>query len=299
MPNVPDLLSFGRDYGFILLADLSVAFVMVLALKGLAGLIAGVDPSRELAEKDNPAFGVSLAGSVVAVALMMTGVMEGEPAAGGVWEEAASVAAYGAAGIALMSAARFLFDAVSLQRISVKKLIGEGNLAAGIVDAGNVIASGIALRAVIVWTERYPVSPWLAIPAGYVLSQCVLAAVSFYSLRCRRREGCVQDMIASGNLAVAWNFAGLRVGAALAVTGASGAVHYSGASPLLHVAGAWLVLSFAAVALVLLLVRAADLVLLRGIDTAAETEGQRNVAVGAIQCALTVVMGLVIATLMQ
>jgi len=62
----------------ITLLDLLVAVVMVTCLRKVTGLVANLSTTDELSEKDNFAFGITLAGATLSLALMMTGVLSGE-----------------------------------------------------------------------------------------------------------------------------------------------------------------------------------------------------------------------------
>ena len=64
----------------IVVLDLAVAVAAICALRYLSGLLFGVDSRDELAEKDNFAFGVTLAGGAVAVALVLAAATAGDPA---------------------------------------------------------------------------------------------------------------------------------------------------------------------------------------------------------------------------
>ena len=64
----------------IIALDLAVAVAAICVLRYGAGLLFGVDTKDELAEKDNFAFGIALAGGMAAVALILAGAGSGEAA---------------------------------------------------------------------------------------------------------------------------------------------------------------------------------------------------------------------------
>lgn len=303
---ITDTLIPDSGYLTILAVNLAAAFMMIILVRSLSSLLSHVNAGRELAEKDNPAFGIALAGAVFAVTVMMSGVIYGPPSAT-VTEEIIAVFSYGFAGLALMAVTRLIFDRFLVPGVSVKKLILERNTAAAIADAGNVIASALIVRSAIIWSYGNEISPWIAVPAGYLLSQCVMSLLSFgASLKLKyggKKHGAaasgasvIETALREDNLAVALRFAGMRVGAAFAVTGAAGMIAYAQGYAL-YVALLWFALSVVFVLLIGFLTWAADKVLLAGIDVDDETLRQRNIAVGALQCAITVSVGFLIAML--
>ncbi|MBT5230000.1 MAG: DUF350 domain-containing protein, partial [Methylococcales bacterium] len=50
-----------------------IILLLFISLRLLKGFIANVSTSDEIAEKDNAAFGVSFAGGITALAIMLTG----------------------------------------------------------------------------------------------------------------------------------------------------------------------------------------------------------------------------------
>ena len=62
----------------IIALDLAVAAAAICVMRYGAGLLFGVDTKDELAEKDNFAFGIALAGGMAAVAVILAGVVSGE-----------------------------------------------------------------------------------------------------------------------------------------------------------------------------------------------------------------------------
>lgn len=292
-----EALSLSPHYSAILLINLAIAFALLVALKFISGAISGVNALHELSEKDNPAFGISIAGVAVAITIMMTGVMTGEASAQ-FSTEVMLVTGYGVLGLILMTLTRFIFDRVSMPGFSVKDEILKGNMAAGIVDAGNVIATAIIIRAAMVWIEDTTIYHAAFVVGAYILSQAILSLASLYRLHIfkKRNDKSLQDSIQGGNIALAWRFTGYRLGIAFAITAASGMVPYTLETPV-FTAGLWVGVSIVMMVLVSVLVVLADLVILRKIDVNEEVDKQRNIAIGAIQCAITISVGLIIAAL--
>jgi uncharacterized membrane protein YjfL (UPF0719 family) len=141
----------GRAAGMLAM-DFVIIFVVLLSIRALFGFISGVNATSELASKDNFAFGISLTGATAGVAIMLSGVATGGIARS-FGEEAALMVVFAVVGLVLMWFTRLIFDRVTLPGISVRDEIDRGNTATAIVDAGNVVATAIMIRAIIVWSD--------------------------------------------------------------------------------------------------------------------------------------------------
>ncbi|MDG1847813.1 MAG: hypothetical protein P8J35_04190, partial [Candidatus Marinimicrobia bacterium] len=63
----------GPDGLVYLAIDISIAILLLGAMRFISGLSAKVNSTEELAQKDNFAFGISVAGSVAALGIVLTG----------------------------------------------------------------------------------------------------------------------------------------------------------------------------------------------------------------------------------
>ncbi len=286
----------------IMLEDASIGyyavdFVIMLgfmaALRLLAGSIADVSLSDILAKQDNFAAGITLAGAVVAVAILMMGVVSGE-AGRSYADEVALMAGYGVLAMVLMWVTRKVFDHISLPGVSIHQEILKGNVAAGIVDAGNMIATAIIVRAAMSWVDGSTFLGLAVVVAAYVVSQIILMAATLYRKKVfesRHGKGrTLGNEIADGNTALAIRFAGYRLGVGLAVTATSGLVIYDPALLVMSVI-AWsllaVVMFFAQTSLSIAL----RYILLPGINIGQEVGDQRNIAIGAMEAAIYIGVG--------
>ena len=108
----------------------------------------------------------------------------------------------------------------------------------------------------------------------------------------RHPDNSLEREIAAGNIALAVRFAGHRIGVGLAVTAASGIVVYA----IDNIALSLLIWGVVAIGMFLaqtVIAIAARLVLLPGINVGEEVGEQRNVAIGALEGANYVAIGLV------
>lgn len=278
--------------------DFLIVAAILAGMKKMAGVIGNVSAHDELSERDNFAFGISMAGAVIGVAIMLMGAVSGE-AAKNPAVEALVMFAYAGLGVGLMGVTRIIFDKFSLPDISIHDEIMKGNVAAALVDAGNMIATAIILRAVMVWVDSNSFSGLLFVLGGFLLSQVIMVAATKYrrNVYARRHgEMGVQKQLQDGNAALAVRFSGHRIGIALAVTAASGIVVYTHDQLAISLA-AWIttaIVMFLVLTLLAVVVRKA---ILGGVDVAEEVDKQRNVAIGAIEAAVYVAVGFLLAGL--
>jgi uncharacterized membrane protein YjfL (UPF0719 family) len=285
----------GRAAGMLAM-DFVIIFVVLLSIRALFGFISGVNATSELASKDNFAFGISLTGATAGVAIMLSGVATGGIARS-FGEEAALMVVFAVVGLVLMWFTRLIFDRVTLPGISVRDEIDRGNTATAIVDAGNVVATAIMIRAIIVWSDDVLTTGLIAVFIGYIASQIILTLTAFYRVQLfsRRNKGAqFQEAIRDGNVALALRFAGFQAGIAFGVTAASGlAVYDTISNPVLQ-GLAWSIASLVLSAVLIGLSMIAERFVLAGIDVSEEVDQQRNVGVGLVEVSVYISIGLLL-----
>lgn len=278
--------------------NLAVAVAAMCMLRYGAGALFGVDSRDELAEKDNFAFGVALAGGVLAVALVLAAAATGEPAVD-FPTELGAVLAYAAVGMALLKVGMVLNDAVMFHRFSLKAAVKNQNLAAGTVQAANSVALGVLINGAITWAEGGLLEALISVVVVFLLAQLVLLGVTRAraAIYARRHDGeRWQAAIEGGNTALGVRYAGHLVGTALAASAAGGMVAFvGGAETAAWVAWAgWFVWAALLSAALLGLGVLAQRFILHGIDVVDEVDRQRNVGVAAIEATVFVGIGLVV-----
>jgi uncharacterized membrane protein YjfL (UPF0719 family) len=294
-----DLVYWDNAYNFVLLANLAIAIAILTSIRFVSGAISHINTSKELFKKDNPAFGISLAGTVFAVTIVITGAIYGDPIYT-LQDSVVSVGLYGILGLALMALTRVIFDKIALPKISIRDEIVKGNIAAGIVDAGNVIAAAIVIRTMMVWVEANTLDGITALLFGYIISQILLTATTY--LRTKRLKRLndgkpLQDEIRKGNIALALRFSGRKIGSAFAITAASNMLVFESYDIKV------LLLAWAGVSIVMIILLGglsfiANKVILAGVDTEDEIINQRNAALGIVQCVIYIALGLLLSELM-
>ena len=277
----------------ILFIDLVIAVAMIAALRFLSGVVANVSSTEELATRDNFAYGIAMAGGILSLALMLTGAVSGQPGSTYL-NEIISVLAYGILGLLLIKVGRWMQDKIVLRGIELQDQIRAGNLAAALVDAANTIATGLMLRAVMLWVETDALSGLLLVLSAFVSVQILLAIVASYRgwVYSRRHDGSsLQLALNDGQIALAIRFFGHVIGVALAVTAASGIVAYFTediALALLRWVGVALILTI----FLSLIASLARKIVLLGVDVVEEVDNQNNVGVAAIEAAIAIAVGL-------
>ncbi len=293
-----DFIYWDHSYDFILLLNLVIVTILFTSIRFLAGSVSHINASHELFTKDNPAFGISVAGVFFGVTILLTGTIYGDPESTP-FDSAISVASYGIIGIILMGVTRFIFDKVALPSVHLRDEIVKGNIAVAIADTGNVIAAAVIIRAVMVWITDNSMHGIAALLAGYAVSQFILTAATSARLRIfefKYKGRSTQEELRNGNIALALAFAGRKIGTAFAITVASHLVVYEeyGVMSLLL---PWALLSVFVILLLKVISFVAERMILFGVDRKREVLDQRNIAVGALQAVIYISLSILLAEL--
>ncbi len=283
----------------ITVLDFVISVALVVGLRKLTGLVGNLSTTEELAEKDNFAFGISLAGAIFALSLMLTGVLTGDVATS-LLNEAILLIGYGVLGVLLIKIGRFVLDRWVLRGIEIQKEIKNANVSVALVDVANVVATGIILRAVLGWVEGDLVWSVVALVVAFIVTQVLLSLVSYSRvvIFSKRNKGLDwQKEIAGGNSALALRYMGHIIGASLAVTAASGLVVYNEQN-ILYSLLIWAVAAIDLVVIATLFSFIARKFILNGIDVVVEVDAQRNVGVATIEAVIYLSIGLLLITLL-
>ena len=279
--------------------DVTIAIILLGAMRFLLGLTSQVNSTDELAHKDNFAFGVSVAGSILALGIVLTGAITGENAPSYMME-VIGMLSYGIYGLVLIKVGRVIQDKVALQHLNKAELIKEQNLSIGIIDAAGAIATAIIIRAVLLWVNGLEIATFIAITSGFIVAQAVLVLVT----RIRERnyaknnqEDCLQEALSEGQVALAIRYSGQVISTALAVTAASHFLVYSPDTLIMNLAG-WLVFGIIMTLLVALLTSLAKRIVLWGINLVEEVDQQHNIGVASIEMATSIAIALILSALM-
>lgn len=291
-----NLFYWDHAYDGILLFNLAIVIAIFACIRLFSGSISHVSASEEDFRKDNPAFGISMAGLVFAVTLMLSGTIYGDPART-IEGALISIGLYGILGIFLMIITRVIFDRISLPQISIRDEIVKGNIAAGVIDAGNMIATALIIRAVMTWITTNTLEDISALLIGYVISQIILTGVTFIRIRVfalQNNGSSIQEHFHQENIALAVRFAGRRIGTAFAITAASNIMVYEiyDIQPLLF---AWAAISIVMIIILSLLSFVADRIILYKVAVNKEIISNKNLALGTVQAIIYISLGLLLA----
>ena len=290
------LINFYPDLLAVLLVDLLIAIALLTAFRKLAGLISNVSSTDELAEKDNHAFGFVFAGGMVSLAIVLTGAISGD-AGSNLFNEIVLVTTYGVLGIILMMSARKILDKFALPDINIHDEVMKGNMAAAIVDVGNLIATAIIVRAVMVWIDDTSLFGLVAVIIGFIVSQMVLILVTKYrtSVYAKRHNGeSLQKALEDNHQALAIRYLGHKMGVALAVTAASGFVPYNDENVFIACI-IWGLFSVILTIALSLIAMAARQIILAKINVVEEVDNQKNMGIAYIEAMIYVSIGFLLA----
>ena len=294
-----ELVGVNQELLVYLAIDITIAIILLGAMRFLLGLTSQVNSTEELAQKDNFAFGVSVAGSILALGIVLTGAITGENASSFIME-AIGMLAYGTYGLVLIKVGRVIQDKVALQHLNKTELIKEKNLTIGIIDAAGAIATAIIIRAVLLWVNGLSISTFIAITSGFIVAQAVLVLVtrireSQYAKN--NQEDCLQEALSGGQLALAIRYTGQVISTALAVTAASHFIVYSPETLVVNLLG-WLIFGIIMTLLVSILTALAKRIVLWGINLVEEVDQQHNIGVASIEMATSISIALILTALM-
>lgn len=294
-----ELVGVNQELLTYLAIDVTIAIILLGAMRFFTGLSAKVNTTEELAQHDNFAFGLSVAGSILALGIVLTGAITGE-AASSYLMEVVGMFAYGAYGLILIKVGRIVHDKIALQHLDKTALIKEKNLTIGIIDAAGAIATAIVIRAVLLWVDGLNLSTFIAITSGFIVAQAVLVIVTRIrenQYAKNNQEDCLQEALSKGQLALAIRYSGQVISTALAVTAASHFLIYSPETLVMNLLG-WLVIGIVMTLLVAILTAIAKRIVLWGINLVEEVDQQHNIGVASIEMATSIAIALILTALM-
>jgi uncharacterized membrane protein YjfL (UPF0719 family) len=269
------------DYAALALSFGQVVLgVVVLILAKLAlGVLSPYSTDQEMTSRDNPAFGLAVAGYFAGTAIIYLSAAGSAPLP---LDDGAKVAlaamagnlAWALAGIVALNGSRWLMDRLLVTHVrNDREIIANRNLAAGALECGAYIASATVLAGAI----RQPGgTPWTA-AAIFLLGQCALILTGHLYQRWSGYD--VIAEIRSGNLAAGVAFALTLVALSLVMLKAIGGEFASWAVSLSFFAFD----AIAGLILLLFLRWLAGVALLPGSRLTQEIVRDRNVNAGLIE----------------
>lgn len=287
------------DLAIYLLIDMAVAIALLGGIRFTMGFIDNVDTKDELSQKDNFAYGISMAGAVAAMGIALSGAITGE-LAGSYSIELIGMFAYGIMGLILIKAGRFIHDKFALPDFNKHELILNRNISVGLVDAASVIATAIVVRAALMWVEGLDVNTFIAIISAWIVSQVMLVLITriFEWKFSLHNASNFQKTLETGHIALAIRYTGYLISTAMSVTAASYFIIYDTQALWLGITQ-WALMSLILMLCLTILTMLAKLIVLWGINRRVEVEDQDNIGIATIELTISFSIALLLMALMS
>ncbi|MBY5981341.1 DUF350 domain-containing protein [Ferrimonas balearica] len=284
----------------LLAVELALILVLFVIARYTHGWWSGVSTREELAERDNIAFGISLAGGMTGLCLVLSGVfhLPGPESMG--WK-AAWIGAMGLATLALIRLGRWWYDKLALHQVDKQGLILEGNIAMAMVDAAIAIATATVLLANLRWLGEISLAALFLLCLDYFIALTLLVVITrVLEHRFKRinQGGSLQRALAQDHRAVALRHSAYLLACGKIIATAGALNPYNPATPMLNVGG-WLMWSTIGLALLLALSSGLRYVVLAQIKVSREVELQNNSGIAILDGALVYASALLLANLIQ
>ena len=294
------ITSLGQNsslFGYLVI-DMAVAILLLGGIRFTMGIIGKVDTKDELSQKDNFAYGISMAGAVAAMGIALSGAITGE-LAGSYLIELTGMFIYGLAGLLLIKAGRYIHDKFALPELNKHKQILQRNISVSIVDAASVIATAIVVRAALIWVEGMDLQTFIALLSAWIVSQIMLVIITrIFEWRYARNNGVTfQATLEAGQVALAIRYCGYLISTAMSVTAASYFVEYNVQNIWVGVYQ-WAIMSVLLMVALTLLTMTAKFIVLWGINRREEVEDQQNIGIATIELATSFSIALLLMALM-
>lgn len=295
MQALVNLIPVAPDLWVYLIIDIVIAIILLITLRWLSGKMASINSTDELCAQDNFAFGISVAGRMLALCIVLSAAVASSEKNDYAYA-AMSMLLYGLVGILLIKVGRIAHDKLILNRLDKEHHIRHRNTSIALVDASSSIASALIIRSIMLWVEGADFNALVAILSGFVVTQTILLATTrLYERRFREnnQSGSLQEAFTTGQMALAIQHSGNLLGTALVVTASSSVLSYN---PVGYVSNltSWLIVGLALTLLLTLLVAFAKRLILAGLDLVQEVDQQHNIGVASIELVLSVGIAMIV-----
>ena len=300
METLVKLVPLARDLWVYVAIDVGLALVLLLVMKWLSRSRAKVSVSDELGVKDNFAFGISVAGGMLSLCLVLSSVV-GRHVGQGYEQAAIGMVLFGIIGIFLVKVGRFAHDKIVLDAVDTQHKVSDRNVSVALVDAASLVSSAIILRSIMVWVDGSDVNAMIAIVTGFLVVLTILLIMTrIYEMRyaMQNQNHSFQSALDTGQLALAVQHAGNLLGTAIVVSSAGALLSYSPQGYVSNVTG-WLVTSVVLSLLLWALVAFSKRAVLNGINYQKEVDEQHNVGVAAVELTLSVGLAMIISSVLS
>ncbi len=286
------------DLAVYLVIDLFIAVLLLLAIRALSGFYSKVSVRQELGERDNFAFGISLAGRMLSLTIVLSAVV-GRHIDMGFQEAAVGMLLFGGSGIVLVKIGRFAHDKIVLNRLDKDAMIADKNVSVALVDASSAIACAIIANSIITWVKGADIDAFVALFSGvFVVMAVLLFATRVYEYRFAEnsQNSGFQRTLCNGQIALAIVHSGNLIGIAIAVSSAQKLLIYTPSAYVTN-ATSWLIAGFALAVSLMILTSLTKRLVLVGLGRQKEVILQHNIGVASIEAALAVGIALLFSNL--
>ena len=265
--------------------DIAIALLLLGVIRFMSGLPSDINVTQELGEKDNFAFGISVAGRMLALCMVLSAVV-GRHIGLGFDVAALGTIMFGAIGIVLIKVGRIAHDKIVLHLVDKELAIRERNTSVAIVDASSAIASAIIIYGMINWVDGTDTNAIVGILSGFFIVLAILLLTTrLYEIR-------FQGMLRKDNFALAIQHSGNLIATAIVVSTAGSLLNYEAQTYVSNLTG-WLVCGVAASLALAIVVGVAKRVVLFGLNWKEEVDMQGNVGLACIEWVLSVGIALI------
>ena len=300
METLVKLVPLARDLWVYIAIDVGLALLLLLVMKWLSRSRAKVSVSDELGVKDNFAFGISVAGGMLSLCLVLSSVV-GRHVGQGYEQAAIGMVIFGTIGILLVKVGRFAHDKIVLDAVDTQHKISDRNVSIALVDASSLVSSAIILRSIMIWVDGSDVNAMIAIITGFLVVLTILLIMTrIYEMRyaMQNQNHSFQSALDTGQLALAVQHAGNLLGTAIVVSSAGALLSYSPQGYVSNVTG-WLITSVLLSLLLWVLMAFGKRTILNGINYQKEVDEQHNVGVAAVELTLSIGLALIISSVLS
>ena len=289
MEALVKLVPLTQELAIYLAMDVAIALVLLMIMKWLTGAFRKHSVTEELGVKDNFAFGISIAGGMLSLCIVLSSVV-GRHVGQGYQDAALGMIVFGAVGILLVKLGRFAHDKLVLNEVDTHAMIAERSVSVALVDAASLVASAIVLRNIMLWVDGSDMNALIAIVTGFsvVLTMLLIMTRIFeYRYAKDNQNDSFQGALEKGQMALAIEHSGNLLGTAMIVSAANNLLVYSPSGYVSNVTG-WLFVSVCLTIALHLLVLVSKKIILFGMHFRQEVDHQHNVGVAAVGFTLSI-----------
>ncbi|WP_032097178.1 MULTISPECIES: DUF350 domain-containing protein [unclassified Alteromonas] len=289
MEALVKLVPLTEELLIYLAMDVGIALALLMVMKWLTGAFRQTSVTDELGVKDNFAFGISIAGGMLSLCIVLSSVV-GRHVGMGYKDAAVAMLTFGLVGIILVKFGRFAHDKLVLNKVDTPEMIAERSVSVALVDAASLVASAIVLRNIMLWVNGSDMNAVIAIVTGFaVVLTMLLVMTRILEFRYAKdnQNDSFQGALEGGQIALAIEHAGNLLGTAMIVSAAKNLLIYEPTGYVSNVTG-WLLVSVGLTIALHLLVLANKKIILFGMNFRQEVDQQHNIGVAALGFTLSI-----------